>query len=92
MIRASGKDYVRERGHVVLYKLAMVFVPIFKALVSLPLPRFPSSSALFLRQAAFLSPAWNGMQRKREGRESTRRVGGVRVGFCTKLQFDSLEH
>lgn len=38
---------------------------IFKAAFSLPLT-FPDSSAPFLRQAAFLSPAWNGMQRKCE--------------------------
>ncbi len=54
-----------------LYKLMMVCVCvcvcalIFKAAFSLPLP-FPDSSAPFLRQAAFLSPAWNGMQRKCE--------------------------
>lgn len=64
MICASGKDYVHERGHVVLYKLATVFVCDIQS-SCLATPPFPSSSALFLRQAAFLSPAWNGMQRKR---------------------------
>ncbi len=49
---------------------------IFKAAFSLPLP-FPDSSAPFLRQAAFLSPAWNGMQRKCEMGGGRWRLGCV---------------